>query len=604
MYKTSLSHINGCAKNKFSAFRLDPLNRKYNKLIDVPLSDKKMLYRNSIVNQGADYEESFIYSLKGNKCRVSMYFLSVRVGPSRPLRSYSVRYHTCKVNVNDKKMDAALGVLPLTSCRQGSGIVINDLGRLQKLEVEIKTLSKDLSPLITEKVDQNKWPMLTYNNEISNLIVLRQRYLALLSRIYGLRSVQVKERIQAWLSKIDLRVFAIETVYRSKANGTPGVDNVILDRRNLLTFLKFLTIRELKNYKSDPIRRVYTVKGSSESRPFGIATIKDRIVQTLFVQILEPIIDVHADKHSYGFREGRKAHQAIGVLCKKLFVKPRGQQRTYSKPRYFNPTKYVLNINVKRLFSNVSHAWLLDNYPFPIKYTFILKQWLQSTVSSQGKSEEVLCGVLQSSVIGSSLANFILNGLEKCIKPRQITAYRYEKWLYLKPKGFAYKKRQSNVRKSISNFVVRYTDYFILITNDKVGSEHLWKLVKRFLSARGLEINFHKSNRVVWKNRSKFNYLGFTFHFITSPFSSRIAEQPLSKRMNQIKGGVYVYPSDESTSKLRTVVKINTSRKETNKSPYRLIDILNPIIREWGNYFCLGTKKIFSRLDHFIWFRT
>ena len=77
--------------------------------------------------------------------------------------------------------------------------------------------------------------MLKYNKEIRALVKKRQKYLGMLSNLYGFRSAKVMQQVDEWLTKLDLRVLAIESVYRSAGNLTPGVDNSILKRENLLT---------------------------------------------------------------------------------------------------------------------------------------------------------------------------------------------------------------------------------------------------------------------------------------------------------------------------------------------------------------------------------
>ena len=197
--------------------------------------------------------------------------------------------------------------------------------------------------------------MLKYNKEIRALVKKRQKYLGMLSNLYGFRSAKVMQQIDEWLTKLDLRVLAIESVYRSAGNLRPGVDNLILKRENLLTYLEILKYNNLKGYKADQVRKVYVPKGKTSFRALGIATIKDRIVQTLFVQVIEPIIDVHADKNSYGFRKGRNPHQAIGLLSKLLSVKPTHQRLTSDK-RYFSHSKYILKIDIEKFFENVNHG--------------------------------------------------------------------------------------------------------------------------------------------------------------------------------------------------------------------------------------------------------
>jgi len=79
----------------------------------------------------------------------------------------------------------------------------------------------------------------------------------------------------------------------------------------------------------------------------GIPTIYDRLVQKLFMLVLDPIIDVHSDKSSYGFRNGRNAHQAIGLVASIL-----SKQTT---KKYIVQDKHILKIDIKNFFGSVSH---------------------------------------------------------------------------------------------------------------------------------------------------------------------------------------------------------------------------------------------------------
>jgi len=474
-------------------------------------------------------------------------------------------------------------------------------GDLALLKEEIRRQSKHLSPLLVNSIEQGIWPMLEYNKDVRILVKKRQKYLALLSNQYGLRSITVIRQIEEWLCQVDLRVIAIETVYRSSGNLTAGVDSQILKRENLISYLDMLKYNELKFYESDPIKRVFTPKGSgSDLRPLGIPTIKDRIVQTLFVQVLEPIIDPHADYYSFGYRKGRNAHQAIGMLSRLLAYNPKSSRKNSNK-RYFVHSRFVINIDVKQFFDKVNHKWLLENYPFPTKFIHILKGWLSSAIIFQGEHEIPLTGFPQGSVIGPSLANYTLNGLEKIIIPTKKTAFDSEKFDYYAKQGHHYKKGSSIVRKTLSSSIVRYVDDFIIVVNDETEARIINNNIKLFLAERGLECNSSKSKIFKWENNAKFNYLGFTFHYILKRRTTKITVQ---RRFNKnfIRGGLYVYPSKTKVQLFKNKIK-STINGNLNVSPFRLVKIVNPIISGWGNYFGIGTLRVFSRLDHYIYYR-
>ena len=575
-------------------FRYDPLNRMLKYCIVVPLCRKNLLQQLRRLDQGADHVRTYNLSIRQRRQRKCVLNESP-INNGLVYRGSSLRrYYSCKVNSRFIKIDASVNNASRQDVR---GKVMENQKDLNYLKKEILSESKDLTPLLIKSVDKGIWPMLKFNKEIRSLVKKRQKYLAMLSNQYGFRSATVIRQVDEWLTKLDLRVFAVESVYRSSGNLTPGVDNLTLKRENLLDYLEILKYNNLKHYKVDQIRRVYIPKGKNNVRPLGIPTIKDRIVQTLFVQVLEPIIDVHADNNSFGFRKGRNPHQAIGLLSKLLSV----NQRRHSDKRYFTHSKYILNIDIEKFFDKVNHDWLLKNYPFPNNFVSILRDWLSGEIIYQGEYETPISGFPQGSVIGPSLANFTLNGLEDIIVPNKVTAFDEEKFNYYVSKGLTYNKSSSIVRKTLTSSIVRYADDFIVVVNDKELAEIISDKIDIFLQERGLNKNPIKSKVLKWENNAKFDYLGFTFHYILEKRFSKITMQRKHNK-NFVRSGLYVYPSKSKVQSFKNRIK-ETIKSNLNVSPYRLVNILNPIIRGWGNYFGIGTLRIFSRLDHYIWYR-
>lgn len=581
-------------------FGYDPLNRMREYYKSVPAYRENQLSKTGSLNQGADhariYHFTFNRQLLQRKCVLNGIRENKASIFSRSL--LKKRYYRCKACDNSIKGDADTNNI--------SGQNVRDkrtagLGNLLLLKKEIRSQSKTLTPLLVNCIEKGRWPMLDYNKDIRILVKNRQKYLSLLSNQYGLRSTIVMQQIDEWLCQVDLRVMAIESVYRSSGNLTPGVDGLKLKRENLISYLDILKYNNLKKfYKTDLIRRVFIPKGNkNEVRPLGIPTIKDRIVQTLFIQVLEPIIDIHADNYSFGYRKGRNPHQAIGILSKLLGYKPRHQRN--SNKRYFVHSKFVINIDIKRFFDKVNHKWLLENYPFPTNFMGILEGWLSSEIVFQGEYETTLTGFPQGSVVGPSLANFTLNGLEKTVIPSKVTAFDQEKFDYYVKQGFQYNKSSSKVRKTVTSSIVRYVDDFIVVVNDETEARIINNNIKHFLAQRGLEINLSKSNIIKWENNAKFNYLGFTFHYVLKRKVTKVTVQRKFNK-NFVRVGLYVYPSKVKVQMFKTKIKL-TVNKNLNISPFRLIKILNPIIIGWGNYFGIGTLRVFAKLDHFIHYR-
>mmetsp|Transcript_11895 Transcript_11895/g.22892 ORF Transcript_11895/g.22892 Transcript_11895/m.22892 type:complete len:798 (-) Transcript_11895:108-2501(-) len=580
-------------------FRYDPLYRTMKLCNSVPAYRSIQLIEIRSLNQGADHAKINDFSFRQriqSKCVLN---IVQKIKYSLCSSFLKKRYYICQAYSNYIKRDDGIN----NAIGQGVRIkhTTSQGGLYYLLKEEIRKESKRLSPLLVKNIEQGIWPMLKYNKDVYLLVKKRQKYLALLSNQYGLRSTNVMQQIEEWLCQVDLRVMAIETVYRSSGNLTAGVDDQKLKRENLISYLNVLRHNKLKFYKPDPVKRVFIPKGKGpDFRPLGIPTIKDRIVQTLFVQVLEPVVDQHADLYSFGFRKGRNAHQAIGYLSKLLAYKPKSLKKNSNK-RYFVHSKFVINIDVKQFFDKVSHEWLLQNYPFPIKFNHILKGWLSSAVIFQNEHEIQITGFPQGSVIGPSLANYTLNGLEKIIIPSKKTAFDSEKFNYYAKKGCNYKKGSSIVRKTLSSSIVRYVDDFIIVVNDKTEAMIIKNNVKLFLAKRGLEPNLSKSKILKWEHNAKFNYLGFTFHYILKSKPTKITTQRKLNK-NFVRGGLYVYPSNTKVQLFKDKIK-STINKNLNLSPFRLIKIVNPIIAGWANYFGLGTLRVFSRLDHYIFYR-
>jgi RNA-directed DNA polymerase len=79
--------------------------------------------------------------------------------------------------------------------------------------------------------------------------------------------------------------------------------------------------------------------------------MRDRCLQALVNLVMEPLVEMRSDRHSYGFRKYRNAKMAIGVL------------RIYLRSEEYNYDRYVLDADVKGFFDNISHQWILDNAP-------------------------------------------------------------------------------------------------------------------------------------------------------------------------------------------------------------------------------------------------
>jgi RNA-directed DNA polymerase len=133
------------------------------------------------------------------------------------------------------------------------------------------------------------------------------------------------------------RCLAVRQVTQdNRGKRTPGVDGVAsLTPKERMALTK--TLRDRSSWTADPIRRIYIPKpGRTEKRGLGIPTMRNRAVQVLVKQALEPEWEARFEPNSYGFRPGRSTHDAIEAIFKFISLKP----------------KYVLDADIEKCFDH------------------------------------------------------------------------------------------------------------------------------------------------------------------------------------------------------------------------------------------------------------
>ena len=150
--------------------------------------------------------------------------------------------------------------------------------------------------------------------------------------------------LEAALTRENLR----RAFKRVRANrGSAGVDGLDIDQTARKLMIEWPVIRERLlrgTYRPSPVRRVTIPKPDGGQRELGIPTVTDRLIQQALLQVLQPILDPRFSEHSYGFRPGRRAHDAI--------LAAQGHIRS--------GRRIVVDVDLEKFFDRVNHDILID----------------------------------------------------------------------------------------------------------------------------------------------------------------------------------------------------------------------------------------------------
>ncbi len=266
---------------------------------------------------------------------------------------------------------------------------------------------------------------------------------------------------------MDLR-WLYEACLRTRRDAAPGVDGQTVQdyaadwRGNLQ---RLLDQAKSGTYRAPPVRRVYIPKGTGrETRPLGIPTVEDKVLQRAVAMLLEPIYEQDFYDCSYGFRPGRSAHQALDSLWKQTMAVHGG---------------WIVEVDIRKFFDTLDHTHLRGFLRQRIRDGVLLRlidKWLKAGVLDEGVWTVAETGTPQGGVISPLLANVYLH-------------YVLDEWF----------EREVKPRLKGRAFLVRYADDFVMgFAHEEDARRVLEVLPKRF-GKYGLQLHPEKTRLVPFR---------------------------------------------------------------------------------------------------------
>jgi RNA-directed DNA polymerase len=371
------------------------------------------------------------------------------------------------------------------------------------------------------------------------------------------RSLYVKAKAEpTWrFWGLYVHICKMETLYEAyqmaKENGgAPGIDGVTfetIEESGVEGFLRQIRDELLTNtYRPMRARKKEIPKDGGKVRVLSIPTIRDRVVQGAVKLILEPIFEADFQPGSYGYRPKRTAHQAVNRVAQAIV-----EEKTR-----------IIDIDLRAYFDNVQHFLLLEKAVRRVQddaVMHLLKMMLKATGEK---------GVPQGGVISPLLSNLYLTEVDRMLEQAIATTRRGQ---------------YTHVQ------YARFADDLVILIDSHPRHDWLVKAVDRRLREElgklRVEINEEKSRMVDLSKGEKFSFLGFEFRRILSRNQKwRPHFAPKLKKRTAL------------FAKLREIF-----RRYASQPIGRVIELINPILRGWVNYFAVGhSSRCFSMVKDWV----
>lgn len=278
-----------------------------------------------------------------------------------------------------------------------------------------------------------------------------------------------------WYSLID-KVYKEDTLLKSwemvrKNQGAAGLDKVTIEKfgTKVDKYLQEIKLEiQQGTFEPDPIRRTYIPKGDGKTRPLGIPTVKDRVVQAAIKQIIEPIFEKEFAKTSFGFRPNKGCKDALRMVQANL-------DQGYT---------WVIDADLKSYFDTIPHDKLMERVKEKIadgELITIIEKFLKAKIMENLKGWTPSCGVPQGGVLSPLLANIYLHPLDKMMEENGIK-------------------------------MIRYADDFVIMCKNQQDAQMAYEMMREWIEDNGLELHPEKTHIIDAKQPDVgFEFLGYRF---------------------------------------------------------------------------------------------
>jgi RNA-directed DNA polymerase len=352
-------------------------------------------------------------------------------------------------------------------------------------------------------------------------------------------------------SRANTLVSVRQVTQRNAGRKTAGIDGEVALTPGARAEVAVRVHQSITSWRPRAVRRAYIPKASNRAklRPLGIPVLMDRCHQARVRNALEPEWEARFEPRSYGFRPGRRCHDAIAAIYN-VCAGPMARRM------------WALDADLASAFDRIGHSRLLSQLgSFPARD--MISGWLKAGVFEAGKGlAPTTEGTPQGGVISPLLLNVAMHGLEEAA-------------------GVCYKTSGTHAGETVagSPVLIRYADDMVVLCHSQQQAGQVKARLAGWLAPRGLAFNEDKT-KIVHLSEG-FDFLGFN--------------------VRRYHRKLLIKPSKAAIKRLRERLAAET-RKLRGLNAAAVISALSPIIRGWAAYYrTVVSSDVFRSLDTYMW---